>query len=287
MMNEESVTTQGSGGPINRNRESAMNAAHNEYRVNRWIDGAGVAAWDCVAEEIPVALAYNGIAHAVMLATPRDIEDFAVGFSLSEGIVGRAGEIHDLEVSEHANGLEVQLVVGGDRARALKERRRTLAGRTGCGLCGVESLDRFRAEIGVVHSSVELAADVLALAQIRLAEMQQLFHLTGAVHAAAWCNPAGGVEFLREDVGRHNALDKVIGAMASGRHSFGDGFLLLTSRASYEMVQKAAAVGIAIVAAVSAPTGMAVRTAEFAGVTLIGFTRGDRHSIYSHPERVH
>lgn len=271
-----------------QNGESAMNdAAHNEYRVDRWIDGAAVAAWDCVAEQLPVALAYNGVAHAVMLATPRDIEDFAVGFSLSEAIVGRAGEIHDLEISEHANGIEVQLVVDGARSFALRERRRTPAGRTGCGLCGVESPDRFGAEPVVVCSSAEHSSDVLARAQSRLKELQQLFRLTGAVHAAACCNPAGDIKLLREDVGRHNALDKVIGAMATDRHSTADGFLLLTSRASYEIVHEAPAVGIAIFAAAPAPTGLAVRSAEQAGVTLFGFTRGNRHNIYSHPERVH
>ncbi len=262
-------------------------AAHNEYPVNRWIDGATGASSDNVAEEVPVALVYNGVTHAVMLATPQDIEDFAVGFSLSEAIVGHVGEIRDLEVCAHANGVEVQLVVDSARAFALRERRRSLAGRTGCGLCGTESLDRFAADAIPVRSTLEIAAPDLAGAQSRLAGLQRLFHLTGAVHAAAWCNPAGDIDLLREDVGRHNALDKLIGALARDRRSMADGFLLLTSRASYEMVHKAATVGIAIIAAVSAPTGLAVRNAEQAGVTLIGFARENRLNVYSHPERVH
>ena len=264
-----------------------IDAAHKEYRVDRWIEGAAVRAFDCIAEEIPVALSYNGIAHAVMLATPQEIEDFAVGFSLSECIVERAGEIYDLEVIERGNGLEVRIEVASARAFALKERRRTLAGRTGCGLCGAEQLDQVRHKTVVVQSSAELSAAALSRAKSQLVGMQTLFQLTGAVHAAAWCDFDGRIEFLREDVGRHNALDKLIGSLARRQQSFADGFVLVTSRASYEMVQKAAAVGIAVVAAISAPTGMAVRIAEETGVTLIGFTRADRHSVYAHPERVH
>lgn len=268
--------------------EERIIEAHRQYGVQRRTAGVLTPAQEAVAEEVPVALAYNGIAHAVMLATPQDIEDFAVGFSLSECIVERAGEIYDLEVVERGNGIEVRIEVASARGIALRERRRTLAGRTGCGLCGAESLDQVQARRpDAVQSSAALSAAALGHAQSQLNGMQQLFQLTGAVHAAAWCDFDGNLEFLREDVGRHNALDKLIGARARARQSFAGGFVLLTSRASYEMVQKAAAVGIAVVAAVSAPTGMAVRMAEEAGVTLIGFARGDRHSVYSHPERVH
>lgn len=264
-----------------------IDAAHKEYRVDRWVDGTAVSTLDCVAEEFPVALVYNGIAHAVMLATPQDIEDFAVGFSLSECLVERVGEIYDLEVVARGNGIEVQIEVASARAFALKERRRMLAGRTGCGLCGTERLDQIHSTPAIVHSSAALSTEALSRARAQLLGMQTLFQLTGAVHAAAWCGFDGRIEFLREDVGRHNALDKLIGSLARKQQSFADGFVLLTSRASFEMVQKAAAVGIAVVAAVSAPTGMAVRVAEEAGVTLIGFTRADRHSVYAHPERIH
>ncbi|MCM2290438.1 MAG: formate dehydrogenase accessory sulfurtransferase FdhD [Sulfuritalea sp.] len=261
--------------------------AHNRYGAQRWIGNVATHGAETVAEEVPVALVYNGISHAVMLATPSDLEDFALGFSLSECIVSRAGEIHDLEIFERDNGIEVHMQLSAQRALALKEHRRSLAGRTGCGLCGTESLDQLARRAVTVQSSAVLGDGALPKALAALHDAQQLFHLTGAVHAAAWCNFNGGVELVREDVGRHNALDKLIGALASQRRGFDGGFVLMTSRASYEIVQKAAAVGIAVVAAVSAPTGMAVRVAIESGVTLVGFVRGERHCVYSHPERVH
>jgi FdhD protein/phenylacetyl-CoA:acceptor oxidoreductase accessory protein len=261
--------------------------AHNSYQAVRWAAGAGTRADETVAEEVPVALVYNGISHAVMMATPQDLEDFALGFSLSECIVGRAGEIHDLEIVERGNGIEVQMQLSAERALALKEHRRSLAGRTGCGLCGKESLDQLARRAATVQSSAVLDAGALPCALSQLQGMQQLFQLTGAVHAAAWCDFGGRIELIREDVGRHNALDKLIGSLAAQRRGFDGGFVLMTSRASYEIVQKAAAVGIAVVAAVSAPTGMAVRVAIESGVTLVGFVRGERHCVYSHPERVH
>lgn len=261
--------------------------AHNRYGACRWEGGAATHSDEAVAEEVPVALVYNGISHAVMLATPLDLEDFALGFSLSECIVGRSGEIHDLEILERDNGIEVHMQLSGERAHALKEHRRTLAGRTGCGLCGTESLDQLARRVATIRSSAVLSEGALPRALSGLQEMQHLFHLTGAVHAAAWCDVDGAIDLVREDVGRHNALDKLIGSLASQRRAFDGGFVLMTSRASYEIVQKAAAVGIAVVAAVSAPTGMAVRVAIDSGVTLIGFVRGERHCVYSHPERVH
>lgn len=266
----------------------SMADAHGTYGVDRWADGAAVRAEDSVAEEVPVALVYNGFSHAVMMATPQDLEDFALGFSLSEGIAGSVREILDIEVVEHAHGTEVQMQLAGERFAQLRARRRAMTGRTGCGICGVESLDQLACRpIAKVGATGMLDAGALRRTQAELQSRQHLFDLTGAVHAAAWCGFDGRVELVREDVGRHNALDKLIGAIAAERRSFADGFLFMTSRASYEIVQKSAAVGIAVVAAVSAPTGMAVRVAQAAGLTLIGFARGDRHSIYSHPERVH
>lgn len=261
--------------------------AHNSYQACRWVGGAATHAAETVAEEVPVALVYNGISHAVMLATPLELEDFAIGFSLSECIVGRSAEILDLDIVERNNGIEIHMKLSAERAHALKAHRRSLAGRTGCGLCGTESLNQLDRRAARVQSSAALAAGALPRALSGLQGMQHLFDLTGAVHAAAWCDFNGNIELLREDVGRHNALDKLIGSLAASRRSFGDGFVLMTSRASYEIVQKAAAVGIAVVAAVSAPTGMAVRVAIDSGVTLIGFVRGERHCVYSHPERVH
>lgn len=270
-----------------RHETDARIEAHNSYGARRWVGGIASHSDEAVAEEVPVALVYNGISHAVMLATPLDLEDFAIGFSLSECIVGRSGEIHDLEIVERDNGIEVQMQLSAERAHILKQYRRTLAGRTGCGLCGAESLDQLAKRGAVVESTAVLSEGALPRAVSALQGMQHLFRLTGAVHAAAWCDFDGRIELVREDVGRHNALDKLIGSLASGHRAFDGGFVLMTSRASYEIVQKAAAVGIAVVAAVSAPTGMAVRVAIDSGVTLIGFVRGERHCVYSHPERVH
>ena len=261
--------------------------AHSSYGACRWVGGDATHSDETVAEEVPVALVYNGISHAVMLATPLDLEDFALGFSLSECIVRRSGEIHDLEIVERDNGIEVQMQLSAPRAQALKEHRRTLAGRTGCGLCGTESLDQLARRAATVQSSAVLSRGALPRALSGLQGMQHLFQLTGAVHGAAWCGVDGQIDLVREDVGRHNALDKLIGSLASQRKGFAGGFVLMTSRASYEIVQKAAAVGIAVVAAVSAPTGMAVRVATDSGVTLVGFVRGERYCVYSHPQRIH
>jgi FdhD protein/phenylacetyl-CoA:acceptor oxidoreductase accessory protein len=192
-----------------------------------------------------------------------------------------------MEIVERKHGIEVQIQLSAERAHALKLHRRTMAGRTGCGLCGTESLAQVARRSATVSSAAALIPGALARALSGVQGMQRLFQMTGAVHAAAWCALDGDIDLLREDVGRHNALDKMIGALAIARRPVDSGFVLMTSRASYEIVQKAAAVGIAVVAAVSAPTGMAIRVATDAGVTLIGFARGERHCVYSHPERVH
>lgn len=263
---------------------------HQTYPVRRREGPAESTAVEVLAEEVPVALVYNGISHAVMLATPSDLEDFAVGFSLSECIVGRTGEILDLDIAVGPDGIELQMRLTAERAEALKRHRRSLAGRTGCGLCGAESLQQVvprASRVAVPAPFPGIASVAVSHALAGLRQHQSLFELTGAVHAASWCDPSGEIELLREDVGRHNALDKLIGAVTGRGGGFGDGFVLLTSRASYEMVQKAAAVGIAVVAAVSAPTGMAVRSARDAGLTLVGFARGDKHCVYTHPERLH
>lgn len=263
-------------------------SAHKEYRVHRRGEGTAVAIADRIAEEVPVALVYNGISHAVLLATPQDLEDFALGHSLSEGIVGERSEIYDLETTTHAAGIAIHLRIAEPRFLALKARRRTLAGRTGCGLCGIESLAQMVPPCAShVPSGGHVAAGALQRAQAQLLAQQPLFEATGAAHAAAWCDCDGKLLLMREDIGRHNALDKLIGALMARGKAFDAGFVLLTSRASYEMVNKAAAVGIPIVAAVSAPTGLAVRVAEQAGVTLIGFARGHSCNVYSHFHRVH
>jgi formate dehydrogenase accessory protein FdhD len=239
-----------------------------------------------VAAEVPVAMVYNGVSHAVMLATPQDLEDFALGFSLSEGIVGEARQLYGVEVERSEAGIEAQISIAAERMAELKARRRTLAGRTGCGLCGAESLAHAlrrpesvapggRASAGAVHRAME-----------QLAAEQVLHRETGATLAAGWADWAGRLLLAREDVGRHNALDKLIGAMARRRLDPHDGFALVTSRASYEMVQKAASAGFRLLAALSAPTGLAVSLAERSGLTLLGFVRGERHVAYAHPERL-
>jgi FdhD protein/phenylacetyl-CoA:acceptor oxidoreductase accessory protein len=278
---------QGDASGVGGDAEALGNGpTHAAYAVERWQGGVHATGLDAVAEEVPVALVYNGVSHAVMLASPAEIEDFAIGFSLSEGIARSYGEILDIELVEGCKGIEAYVTLPAEREFFLKQRRRSLAGRTGCGLCGTESLDQLAGAAAPVPNSLLLAGGALARAESEITAAQPLFALTGAVHAAAWCSPKGEIQLVREDVGRHNALDKLIGALAAERANFSDGFVLMTSRASYEIVQKAAAVGIELVAAISAPTGMAIRVAEAAGVTLVGFARGDRHSVYTQPQRV-
>lgn len=252
---------------------------------------------ETVAEEVPVAMVYNGISHAVMLASPLDLEDFALGFSLSEGIVDSPADVLDVEVtasdlacatgvSVQETGLTVNLRVTLRCFMRLKERRRTLAGRTGCGLCGTESLAEAVRPVLRSVAPVQVDAAALRHAMAGLAAGQHLQSATGATHAAAWCALDGTVRLVREDVGRHNALDKLVGALTRTGFDPASGFVAVTSRASYEMVHKTASAGIGLLAAISAPTALAVRTAEAAGLTLAGFTRGDRSTLYAHAERV-
>lgn len=257
-----------------------------KIRSETWNDGRLAIHESAIADEVPVALTYNGISHAVMLATPNDLEDFGIGFSLSEGIVEAANEIHDIDVAEVDGGMAVSLTVSNEKFALLKERRRNLAGRTGCGLCGTESIDQVFRPLPVVAEGFMLDVDSLHIAAKQLEQSQPLHALTGAIHAAAWGQADGRIALVREDVGRHNALDKLIGAMAQRRMPFGNGFALLTSRASSEMVQKAATMHIPLVAAISAPTALAIRLAQRSGVTLVGFVREHRHTVYAHPGRV-
>lgn len=235
---------------------------------------------DPVAEEMPVAMVYDGVSHAVMLATPAALEDFAIGFSLSEGIVERPGDILDIAVVHGCAGIEVRLALTGARSMALRQRRRSLMGVSGCGLCGTESLAQLDRALPVLGGAGVFSLAAVQAAQSELLAHQRLHRLTGATHAAAWCDRAGGIRLVREDIGRHNALDKLIGALSVARVDLAAGFVMMTSRASHEIVAKAATVGIGLVAAVSAPTAMAVRTAAAAGVTLLAFARGDRVNVY-------
>lgn len=250
-------------------------------------DGAAVTAIDDIlAEEVPIAFVYNGISHAVMMATPADLEDFALGFSLAEGIIDEAGELREVERQDHATGIELTLTIPASRFVRLKERRRALTGRTGCGLCGVDSLEGAIRPLPALPPGPEISARAIADAMAGLAEGQVLNRESHAVHAAAWAGPDGRILLLREDVGRHNAVDKLTGALARGGFDPAAGFLAVTSRCSYEIVHKAALAGITAIAAVSAPTGFAVRLADAANIALIAFARGARHTAFTAPERL-
>jgi len=239
-----------------------------------------------VAEEIPVALVYNGRPHVVIMGTPTDLEDLAIGFSLTEGVVDSANEIERVEVVRASHGVELQLQIPNARADRVAERSRGLASRTGCGLCGIESIHEALRMPGKVGSSLTVEADALWRAGETLAERQELNRATNSVHAAAWADVDGTLRVVREDVGRHNALDKVLGAVLRADRSPASGFVLVTSRASYELVQKAAICGVEVLAAISRPTGLAIRFADAAGVTLVALLRGRSANIYSRPERI-
>ncbi len=249
-------------------------------------DGIVNTVHDWVAEEVPVALQYNGLSHAVMLASPIDLEDFAYGFSLSEGLIDSAADLHDVEPQRTPQGIVLQIEIASRCVARLKERRRTMAGRTGCGLCGSESLEQALPAVPVAAAARRFEARALERALHHLRDTQALQAATGATHAAAWCDAAGQVMLLREDVGRHNALDKLAGALARAGTDAGQGFIVVTSRASFEMVQKAARAGVGLLAAISAPTALAVSTAEQAGLCLVGFARGTDWVAYSHADRL-
>ena len=254
--------------------------------VQRWRGGKADKVDDCVAEEAPIALLYNGEPHVVMLATPLDLEDFALGFSLTENIVASVAEVESIRIYERSEGIEVRVKIPPVRCEDIADKGRNLTGRTGCGLCGARTLQQAVRRPAPVGSTVAVPVEELAGALGRLHELQRLNGLTGAVHAAAWIVPGQTALVVREDVGRHNALDKLIGALARKRVDFGSGFVVVTSRASFEMVQKCATVGIGLMAAISAPTGLAIRLAEDTGLTLLGFARNQDHVVYTHPGRL-
>uniref|UniRef100_UPI0037521A1D formate dehydrogenase accessory sulfurtransferase FdhD n=1 Tax=Undibacterium sp. TaxID=1914977 RepID=UPI0037521A1D len=241
---------------------------------------------DMVAVEVPVALVFNGIAFAVMMVSPIDLEDFAYGFSFTEGIIDHAKQIYDCEHILTEQGHTLELNIATEQFARLKERKRNLAGRTGCGLCGVESLAQAIQMPAALQSLQSFHISAITSAVKDMKTKQSLLEITGATHAAAWCNAAGNIDVLREDVGRHNALDKVIGALLRNDKNPAEGFLAITSRASYEMVQKTAIAGVPLLAAVSGVTNLAIQIAEQSGVALLGFTRGNDVSIYSHTHRI-
>ncbi|HEY3520327.1 MAG TPA: formate dehydrogenase accessory sulfurtransferase FdhD [Rhodanobacteraceae bacterium] len=249
-----------------------------------------------VIEETPIAMVYNGVPYAVMMATPCDLEDFALGFALAEGIVARMEEFELVDCLRSEHGVSLQALIPHARFEALEVRKRNLAGRSGCGLCGVESLMEAvrpvpRVQSGISIESLSIESALIAHGLRELAQRQPLNERSGGVHAAGYAH-ADGI-MVREDVGRHNALDKLIGTLARGADPSASaawrtqaGFLAITSRASYEIVHKAATAGIAVVAAISAPTSLAIELADEAGVTLIAFARGDAMNVYTHPRRL-
>ncbi|SDR36431.1 FdhD protein [Rhizobiales bacterium GAS191] len=257
-------------------------------RVDRlaWRHAGPSVGERALPEETAIAFTYNGTSYAVMMATPRDLEDFAIGFSLTEGIVDTPDEIETLEIVEEEVGIELRMWLSASRATSFQARRRHMAGPTGCGLCGIETLTQAMRPLPQVSEGPHFSPAEIMEAVSSLAPSQLINLETRAVHAAGFWSGERGLVALREDVGRHNALDKLGGAMARSGLSGGDGIAILTSRISVEMVQKAAMIGIPLLVAVSAPTALAVRTAEACNITLIGIARGDGFEIFTHAHRV-
>ncbi|MXG74149.1 formate dehydrogenase accessory sulfurtransferase FdhD [Escherichia coli] len=241
---------------------------------------------DFLAEEVPVALVYNGISHVVMMASPKDLELFAIGFSLSEGIIDHPQEIYGMDVVKACNGLEVQIELSSRRFMGLKERRRALAGRTGCGVCGVEQLNDIGKPVTPLPFTQTFNLANLDKALEHLNDVQPIGQLSGCTHAAAWVLPSGDIIGGHEDVGRHVALDKLLGRRARENDVWQQGAALVSSRASYEMVQKAAMCGVEILFAVSAATTLAVEVAERCNLTLVGFCKPGKATIYTHSQRL-
>lgn len=259
-----------------------------QRRVWRWRQGTGQEASDSVAEEVPIAMHYNGHPFAVMMATPCDLEDFALGFSLSEALIKQPCQLLGVDIHHHMEGIELAMRVSPDApaAHLSPEHERLLPGRGGCGICGTRMLeDAVRAPAPLTHTRT-FSVTALRHALDALPEHQPMNALTGATHAAAWADAEGNILLVREDVGRHNALDKLIGVMCREDHAADAGMLLISSRASYEMVTKAARAGIGLIAAISAPTALAIGLARSAGICLVGFARANGYNVYSMEDRL-
>jgi len=250
-----------------------------------WRNGFTLFGERTLAEEVPVAFSYDGATHAVLMATPDDLEDFALGFSYTEGIITAAAEIAELAVVSLADGIVLRMWLTGDRSDAFAARRRQFVGPAGCGMCGLESLAEANRAIPTVSYDLQVSRHDIAEAVAALPAGQQLNMQTRAVHAAAFWQPDQGL-VLREDVGRHNALDKLAGALLHRGWSAAEGVIVLSSRISIELVQKSAMMGAAIIVGVSAPTALAVRIANATGLTLVGIARDDGFEVFTHPERI-
>jgi FdhD protein len=266
-----------------------MSERHTRIPVSRIARKAGVVrpGERIVPEEVPIAFSYGGSSHAVMMATPDDLEDFAVGFSLTEGIISSMAQISSIEAVDSEIGIDVQIMLADDVEDALRARRRSLAGPVGCGLCGIESIEQAVRKVPDVSGSLLALThgDIVRAANL-LNEAQPLHRETRAVHGAGFYLPGEGLLAVREDVGRHNALDKLCGAVIRSGRTGAAGAVVVTSRISVEMVQKTAILGASILIAISAPTALAIRTAEDAGMTLVALVRGDDFEIFTHPHRI-
>jgi FdhD protein len=260
--------------------------SYQQSSVERWQGSEYNTQTDYIAEEVPVSLVYNGTPHVVMLMTPANLEDFALGFSITEGIILQPEEILSTHVYNRSNGIEVRLEIPENRFCNIADKGRNLTGRTGCGLCGASTLEQAVRYPNPVVSGLKLPMSELISALTAIGHQQPINKLTGAVHAAAWALPGQGIQYVREDVGRHNALDKIIGLLLRLGKNPAEGYVVITSRASFEVAQKAASVGISLLAAMSAPTGLAIRIAEETGLTLIGFARQNQQVVYTHPHRI-
>lgn len=271
----------------NSNQNKIVNAVTGARTIELWQrQDLDRAKGDWLAEEVPVALVYNGISHVVMMASPKDLEYFALGFSLSEGIIESPRDIFGMDVVPSCNGLEVQIELSSRRFMGLKERRRALAGRTGCGVCGVEQLNDIGKPVQPLPFTQTFDLNKLDDALRHLNDFQPVGQLTGCTHAAAWMLPSGELVGGHEDVGRHVALDKLLGRRSQEGESWQQGAVLVSSRASYEMVQKSAMCGVEILFAVSAATTLAVEVAERCNLTLVGFCKPGRATVYTHPQRL-
>ena len=256
-------------------------------RVTRqsWRNGSALAGERTLAEEVPVAFSYGGTTHAVLMATPNDLEEFALGFSFTEGIISRPAEIVELAVVCTDDGIVLRMWLNGDQSDAFAARRRRFVGPAGCGMCGLESLAEANRAIPMVRRDLSVSREEIEEAVAALPHRQTLNMQTRSVHAAALWHPGQGL-VLREDVGRHNALDKLAGTLLRGGLSAATGIILLSSRISIELVQKAAMMGAAVVVGISAPTALAVRTAEAVGIILAGIARDDGFEVFTHAERI-
>jgi FdhD protein len=257
-----------------------------QLQATRWRDGQPSDSAETIAEETPVAIVYNGIPHVVMMATPQDLEDFVLGFSVTEELIRSPADLESIEVVRYSRGIEIQATVHPACGEVIAGKTRRLTGRTGCGICGADSVAMVLKDLHPVEDNVSIRAEAIRSALDSLVSQQELNAEAHAVHAAGWSGLDGTMQVVREDVGRHNALDKLIGALLKAGTDPKSGFVVVTSRASFEMVQKTTVLGAPLMAAVSGPTGLAVRIAQQAGLTLVGFARPGGHTVYTHPQRL-